>query len=59
MLGATEAKIITVGIVSKPKNVMLVPIKGFCSASGFKKRSGTQCPDARMQEFGVFGFLWE
>ena len=59
VLGAAEAKVITVGIVSKPKNVMFVPRKGFCSASGFKKWSGTQHPDARMLEFGIFGFLWE
>ena len=59
MLGAAEAEIITLGIVSKPRNVVLVPIKGFHSASGFRKQSGTQCLDAKMLEFGVLGFLWE
>lgn len=47
------------GVVSKPRNVLLVLIKRFCSASGFKKLSGRQRLHAKMLEFWMFGFLWE
>ena len=47
------------GMASKPRNVLLAPIKGFCSVSGFKKEPGRQCLDANMLEFWMFGFLWE
>lgn len=59
VLSAAEAEIITVGIASKPRNVLLAPIKGFCALSGFKKQSGRQHLDAKVLEFWMFGFLWE
>lgn len=37
VLSATDAKIITVDVVSESRNVMFVLIKGFCSTSGFKQ----------------------
>lgn len=57
--GAVRAEIIPVGIVPKPRNVLPVPIKRFCFASGFKEQSGRQCSHAKTLEFWIFGFLWE
>lgn len=48
MLGAARVKLITVGVVSKPRNVLLALIERFRAASGVQKQSGTVlgCPDA-------------
>lgn len=58
-LSAAETEVIAVGIASKPRNVLLAPIKGFCALSGFKKQSGRRRLEAKMLEFWMFGFLWE